>query len=705
MINFFIIIASTFSILLFFMGLVVYRKNRKSTINILFFLFSVSAAIWSMLSFLENLIVDAELAEIILRFDFFFGGVLLFFAFLFLFNFPNVNRKFNWFIPMFMLPVLFISLFSFSNQLIYNVGVGSDGIFFDFGPLFLVYAVILLAGILSGIANQIIQYFKVSGVGRMQIKYVLLGFVVVAITALFNLFFQNSLPLDIFRLVNFSPLFLFACIFYAIVKYHLMDIRFIIRLGAVFSFLLAAIILIYSVLGNLISKNLLIGEPWNYIIPSIIIVFSFGKIKDWLEVASDKIFFQKKYRFSDMASEIENAIRQAGLDLDKALAGINQSISGALKLSAATIFINTSDYGFLPRHTFGDKRKIKLISSSGPIIAYLSDNLNRIVDREELGSDFSEHGNIGLLRNRLVESMRENGIALAAPIEFRGKLIGVYALSDKLSNDYFSHEDFKLIKHVAWQLGFAIENAKAYEELKKLDEEKSRFISVVSHQFRTPLTASRFNMELCLDNALSKKDRDESLRAAYKGVLSISDQLDKLLLVLEIEGGKIVAHCEDIDGGQIAVMAADKSRRLIEENGMILKVDIENDNLSFLGDSDKIGKVLSILLDNALHYGSVGGEIKLSVRNEEADMERKIVFSVSDNGMGVNKESGKNLAKKFYRGKDAISVSPDGIGLGLFIAKKMVAAHDGELWYENKKNKGVVFNVSFPVGGPNVNKK
>jgi signal transduction histidine kinase len=532
----------------------------------------------------------------------------------------------------------------------------------------------------------------------MQIKYVLLGFSVVAITALFNLFLQNKLPLDIFRLTSFNPLFMFACIFYAMVRYHLMDIRFVIRLGAVFSFLLAIVISIYASLGHIFSEYLIISKPWNYIIPSIIIVFSFGKIKEIIEAISDKIFFQKRYRFSDITVKIEEVIRQSGLDLNKTLAGINDSISSALKLSSAVIFLVSADYGLLPRHIYGDKRKIKSLSSSGPLFSYFLKHPGCIVDREELSSEFVYHKE-GSWREDLIRAMSASGIALAAPIEFRGKLIGIYALSDKLSNDYFSHEDFKLINHVVWQLSFAIDNAEVYEELKKLDEEKSRFISVVSHQFRTPLTASRFNMELCLDNTLNKKEKDSALKAAYKGILSISDQLDKLLLVLEIEGGKITPHFEEIDGGQVAAAAADKARRLIEENNMTLKVDIENDNLSFLGDSDKIAKVLSILLDNSLSYGFPGGEIKLAVRADELGLDRKITFSVSDDGIGINKESGKNLAKKFYRGKDAVSMVPNGIGLGLFIAKKMLAACGGELWFENKKKKGTVFNISFSVNG------
>jgi len=694
--SFFIIIASVISLLLASLGFIVLMKNVRNIANQLFFFFSIFFSSWLISSFLENMVASPRLAEIFLRLDFFFGGIAIFFAFAFLFNFPVVSKRFNRFLPVIFLPSFFVSILSSTDLIIKDIALGSNGISFEFGSLFNLYALVLVAGILAGVINQVLSYISIRGVGRMQIKYVLSGFLVLAIATMFNLFFQNSVPLFVYRIANFSPIILFFCIFYAIVRYHLMDIRLVIRLGAVFSFLIAAVTALYASLGYLASGYIGMGRPWNYILPSVIVVISFGKIKDIVESISDRIFFQKKYRFSDLASEIETVIRTAGLNLDKALGGINEAVSSSLKVSAATIFVVSPEFGLMPRHVYGDRKKIKVINISSPIVSYLSQNLDRIIDCEELASDFSNHGNIGPLRDNLVSAMRDNGITLAAPIEFQGKLIGIYAFSNKLSHDYFSQEDFKLVKYVVWQISYAIDNANVYEELKKLDEQKTQFISVVSHQFRTPLTASRFNLELCLDGGLSKKEKETSLQEAYQGVLSISDQLDKLLLVLEIEGNEVSINQSLLDGGQIAIATASKLRLKAEEKGMMLKVSIENDNLSFLGDSDKISKALDILISNSISYGFSGGEIKLSVRAEESGIEKNIVFSVADDGIGVNKENSKNIAKKFFRGKDAVSMSPDGIGLGLFIAKKIVSAHDGKLWFENKK-KGSIFYVSVPA--------
>jgi two-component system sensor histidine kinase VicK len=76
---------------------------------------------------------------------------------------------------------------------------------------------------------------------------------------------------------------------------------------------------------------------------------------------------------------------------------------------------------------------------------------------------------------------------------------------------------------------------------------------------------------------------------------------------------------------------------------------------------------------------------------------QKLVFSLSDDGIGMSRESGKNLAKKFFRSQEAVSMSPNGFGLSLFIAKKIIEAHGGELWFEHGKTRGAVFFFSLPL--------
>jgi signal transduction histidine kinase len=699
MTTFFIVTAIAISTLLISLGYIVLKKNYKSPTNILFFSFSLLTSLWLMASFLENLSFPGDLVKLFLHFDFLFGALGIFAAFAFLFNFPKPNQKFNRYLPLITIPIIFVLLTSFGDRLIYDINTEGPSLSFKYGPLFWLYALLLLSGIASGVINQFVQYHRIQGVGRMQIRYVLIGFFVIGLAATFNLFFQNEVSPDIFRLVNFSPIILFVCIFYAIARYHLMNIWLIVRLGAIFFVLLTIITTIYATAASFVSDYLQIGRPWNYLIPSILIILGFSRIKELVEKASDRVFFQMKYRFSDLAVKIEETIRVAGLNLDQALAGINEIVSNALKVDSSAVLVRTPEGNFIPRHLFGNKNPFKslVMKRDSLIISYLRSHLDHILDREELLAGFENKEETKSFHDSLIGEMEKNKIFLAAPIKFENKLIGVYLLSNKLSNDYFSKEDFELISHVIWHLSFTINNGRIYEELKKLDEDKSRFISVVSHQFRTPLTASRYNLELCSDPGLPTKDKDNALKEAYESILILGDQLDHLLLVLEIEEGSVRLSKTRIEVKQLISNIISDSAALIAEKKINLQINLSLENPTVVADQGRIDKVLRILLTNAINYVFPGGKINLATKKEMIGDKQKLVFSLSDDGIGMSRESGKNLAKKFFRSQEAVSMSPNGFGLSLFIAKKIVEAHGGELWFEHGKTRGATFFFSLPL--------
>jgi len=696
MLNILSIFASVIFVMLVLMGYIVLKKNRKNPTNVYFFAFSSFVACWLLSSYLENLVMPISLAEIFLRLDFFFGGISMFFAFAFLFNFPKPNPNFNRYLKFIIWPFLFISFLAFSPSMVYGVEMLNSTLFFEFGSLFWIYALVMMLGIISGLINQISQYRKNNGVGKMQIRYVFLGFLVIAITTLFNLFFQTKVSANVFRLINFSPIIMFACIFYATIRYHLLDIRLIVRLGGVFFVLLAVITSIYASLGYIISDFFHLGQPWNYLLPSVLIIFSFGYIKSFIENISNKIFFQKKYHFSEVIGKIEEIIRLSGLDLDKTLVGINELVLASLKVEYGAVLVSSPQGDFVPRQTCVSKKLCKTLARDNILVDYLKKHPNQIIDQEELAAGFVNDKQMGSSADAIIDDLKTRGIFLAAPIKFDNKLLGIYLLSNKLSRDYFSKEDFELIKNVAWHLGFAINNAKIYEKLKKIDEDKSRFISIISHQFRTPLTASRFNLELCSDPMLPKGEKEKAVKAAYQGVLTLSEQLDHLLLVLEIEDGKIFLNKEKIEACQLLARLAVDNCALIEAKKIHLHFNFPPANLDFFADQEKITKVLNIFLGNAIKYVFQGGKIDLGVREEVVRDKKRIVFSIFDDGISIEKDSANNMAKKFFRGQEAVLMSPDGFGLGLFIAKKIIEAHGGEIWFKNLKDRGAGFFFFLP---------
>jgi len=695
---FFIIIASFISLSMMGLGYTAYVKNKQSDTNRLFFIFSLTLAIWCACNFLENWFVAPELAIIFLNLDFFFGPLVFFWTLLFLLNFPEPNTKLTSRAAWLIFPTVLVSALSLAGKIITNIYFTDGRIGFELGPWFILYAIIIMAYMIAAIVFQIKQYRGSTGMRKMQIRYMISGFVISSsIILIFNLFLQNIISGDAFRIGNFSLIILIGFIYYSIVRYHLMNIGVILRLGAIYTLLLTTITFIYVLGSYFLISFFKIGQPWNYIIPSIIVTVGFMPLKNVLELLTDKVFFKKQYRFSEVASKIESSIHEAGLDLDKTLEIISQVISDALKVKSSAILILIPRGHFISRQVIGENSTNLKLRQDSPIVNCLNLNQNKILDKEELERQIYSNKSADPSLGEVVKELDKNNFSLVVPIELKGKLIGVYLLGPKKSQDPFSKEDTRLLRHVAWEMGFAIDNAKSYEELKKLDEVKSSFISVVSHQLRTPVTVSRCNLELCFDASISRKEKNEAIKAAYEGTISLGRQLDQLITVLEIEEKNVTLRKKIVKINTLIDEVVAENKIHFKNKNIILDVESRKTALMANCDEEKIKKVLDIILVNAISYVLSSGHIWISLKKESFNKKDKVLIAITDNGIGILEESKGEMFKKFFRSPEAIAISPNGFGLGLFIAKKIMDAHGGDIWFENKDDRGVTFFVTIPI--------
>jgi len=678
------------------MGVIAVIKNPNSVVNRLFCIFSTTLSLWSACSFFENLFYNFKLSLFFLNLDFFLGVFVFFFSFLFLFNFPEENKKINNYVLLFFIPTLINVYLLMSGKIITNITSLSGRAVFQLGDWFWFYALTGALSIFSGIIFQFVQYKKSFGIKKEQIKYIIFGALICSIIILvFNLLLQNRISGNIIMFANFSVVIWIFCIFYAIVRYHLMDIKIILRLGTVFTFLLAVIIFIYMIANYFLIRFFGVDGFWAYAIPSFVITISFTHLKKIMETVTDKIFFSKEYKFSEVIGEIESSIHRAGLDLDKTLEIVNRTITSALQVKSGAILILIPKDSFISRQIIGENISELKFGHNHPIINYL--NLcNKILLREDL-ERFEDCCNLSETSRRLIiKEMDKRGLALVAPIKFKNKLIGVYLLGEKKSYNYFTQEDIDLLRHVAWEMSFAIDNAKSYEELRHLDEAKSNFISVASHQLRTPVTISRCNLELCFDPKITTKEKDLAMNSAYDGIVSLGRQLDQLLTVLEIEErGIFVKKQVNKISTMISEVICD-NKISIKNKKIKVAVNINNDLLMANCDRSKIKNILNVLLVNAISYNFIGGHVDIAVEKSSFNGKKKIIFSVADNGIGISESSKSEIFKKFFRSQEAILTLPNGFGLGLFISKKIINAHGGDIWFENKDH-GVVFYFSLPA--------
>lgn len=675
------------------LGFFVLFKNPKNVIHVTFFFFVLGVVGWGA-SILSLLIYGADIIAV--RMTFSFAAIMLAGFLLFSVVFPFGQRKNKLFYPIIFLGAAFSALPLAGNFIVKNVAVAGNFITIDFGHLYGLYVIFAPFCIIGSLIILINKYIKSKSIQRLQLKYLFFGGLLFLIPAVMT----NLLLPTFFNIWQYNGLgpsfsiFMVSAITYAIVRYHLMDIWVVVRLGTIFTILLATISFIYVYIGSMIGQ--FFPHTIAHIITSLIITVGFIPLKNFIEFSTDKIFFKKRYKFANIIGEAEEIIRQSGLDLDKILENFNRAITGALKVKEAVILILIPKDHFISRQIIGDIATEINLKPDNPIISYFESNKGHTIDAETLRPD-SVKNNSNILD--AVRELKQTGFSFAVPIEYKDELIGIHLFGPKMSLDPFTKEDISLLKHLSGEMAFAIENARMFEELKKLDQTKSEFISVASHQLRTPVSIIRWNLELAMDKETSEQEKGELLRTVYENSDEIGHQLDKLMTAFEIEDRNIFIDKKEKCLKSLVLEHLKKNENVFKNKNLIVEIDFASDLPETINyDYDKVSKTIDTLIQNAITYTPAGGKIKVGARKEKLKEKGFLIIFISDNGIGIDEHDCGNIFKKFFRSQGARYISPNGFGLGLFIAKKFINAHGGDIWFEaNKENKGTTFYFSIPL--------
>jgi len=230
-------------------------------------------------------------------------------------------------------------------------------------------------------------------------------------------------------------------------------------------------------------------------------------------------------------------------------------------------------------------------------------------------------------------------------------------------------------------------------KLKKVDEMKSEFVSMVSHEFRTPLTSMSMGINMLLKEKAGSinDDQKELLEVAEEDCQHLSNLVDDLLDLSKMESGEIDLEFENVKVGKIFDASIKPFEQQADEKGIELARDEEID-LEVHADVNKITWVITNLIGNALRYTEEGDRIELHADKKG----HKVHIAVSDNGAGIPKEYQHKIFEKFVRaGQDRDSST--GTGLGLAISKEIVEAHGGRIWVDSEEGKGSTFTFTVKL--------
>lgn len=231
---------------------------------------------------------------------------------------------------------------------------------------------------------------------------------------------------------------------------------------------------------------------------------------------------------------------------------------------------------------------------------------------------------------------------------------------------------------------------------KLVDRMKSEFVTLAAHQLRTPASAIKWVIRMILDGDLGEitKEQREAIEKAYKTNEKMIRLVNDLLNVAQIEEGKylsklVLSNIEDVIQSVI-----DTYEKKIAQKKLKFEFQKSKEKLpKVILDREKMRIAIGNLLDNAVRYTLVSGRVTISVRIKEKEIE----VQIQDTGLGIPENEQNKVFNKFFRGTNIMKIETEGTGLGLFIAKNIIEAHGGKIWFKSEKDEGTTFCFTIPV--------
>ncbi|MBA3842557.1 MAG: HAMP domain-containing histidine kinase [Actinobacteria bacterium] len=220
---------------------------------------------------------------------------------------------------------------------------------------------------------------------------------------------------------------------------------------------------------------------------------------------------------------------------------------------------------------------------------------------------------------------------------------------------------------------------------------KDEFVSSVSHELRTPLTSISGYVELMLEDETHEETRAH-LAIVERNAQRLLGLVTDLLFTAQLQEGRLELERAEVDLAQLATQALQSARPRAEVAGVNLELDV-SDVPQIAGEPVRLAQLLDNLISNAIKFTPADGHVRVGLHARGG----VVCLEVSDTGIGISDAERERLFERFFRSQGALERQIQGTGLGLYISKAIVEAHNGWIAVESTEGKGTTFIVELPV--------
>ncbi|WKZ24221.1 MAG: ATP-binding protein [Candidatus Dojkabacteria bacterium] len=671
------------------LGLTAVIKSRRNTAAKYYFLITICTVLWIIPLLLLEYTPQDEYKLLFARFAFIGPTFLPVALYGFIAHFPKNTTIYSEPLHRIILifGLIFLTIALTGNHFITQAITQNGYTIYEYGYQYTLYFIYLAGGIFGQLFWMYRKFKKSVGLDQLRIKYLLTGFVLSASGALVMNMVFPMLGFDSVALFGpISTLFLFYFTTQAIIYHRLFDIgTFVANLVETIALATFFYVIIFSVRTIQIQVlELSFYDPLNIFIDLVFAFLVASNIKTIIRLIAKivgRLLITDKIQVEQIIKEFDK-LRIKSLSLSDYLQKVEVIINSQLPKSKAkleqsqdfTSGLNvlrfTREKLYIRQEILTSQQKAKFMKQwQIGILSRLSDEITLV---------FAEKDGQHAYTKQEIEAISYISQRLHVSIAERS-LFEQTKNFNKILQKKVQQQTNKLMR--------------ANNKLKELDKAKSDFISMASHQLRTPISVIKGYLTMITNGDLGpiSKEVTTSVERVIRNTDQLNNIVEDILNASRIEQGRLHINPAPTNLLQMTITAIQELSARAEEKNIQIKTDLPTKINNLILDQTKIFEAILNLIDNAISY-TQQGSVSISLK----ETTEFITLSIQDTGIGIPKDKHDQIFKRFSRLDNAKQIRPDGTGIGLFIAKKIIEAHNGAIWFESEEHKGSTFYVEFP---------